>query len=112
MPDREELHELHVDQSCTGAQCQGITIAAHIERGAVAPEQSRQTAGRDDGCLGRDRHRAAAANFEGNSAGHGAIGFDQVNDQQVTDASNGVVVLVQHFAQRLRNRGPVLRKST
>src|SRR5256885_13720121 len=36
MPDRKELHELHVDELRPGAQREYISVAAHVGRGAVA----------------------------------------------------------------------------
>src|SRR5207244_4427059 len=36
MPDRKELHELHVDEFRPRAQSERVAIAAHIQRGAVA----------------------------------------------------------------------------
>ena len=56
MPDRKELHELHVDEVGPGGKRQRIAVAAHIRRGAVAPENPGKPAGGDDHRLGGDRH--------------------------------------------------------
>ena len=37
MADRKKLDELHVHERRAGAQCQRITVAAHIGRRAVSP---------------------------------------------------------------------------
>src|SRR5436309_6209695 len=37
VPDREELHEFHIDELSAGGERQRVTIATHIRRGAVAP---------------------------------------------------------------------------
>ena len=70
MADREELHELHVDELGAGAQRQRIAVAAHIGRRAVAPIKPREAAGGDDDRLGRDRDRRAVAHREARPRRH------------------------------------------
>jgi len=59
MPDREELHELHVDER---ARPRGDRARSRrrpmIARCAVAAIEPCQSAGRDDGGLGRKHHPA------------------------------------------------------
>ena len=68
MPDREELHELHVDERRARAQRERIAVAAHVGRGAVAAIKPRQPAGRHDGGLGRDGDGRAARQMQRDGA--------------------------------------------
>ena len=88
MPDREELHEFHVDQLRTGAQRQRITVAAHIQRGAVAAIKPRQPAGRDHHGLGRDRHRFAGLHMHGGGSAGDAVLERDVDDQKIADTAD------------------------
>jgi hypothetical protein len=84
--DRKELHELHVDQLGAGAQCQRVAIAAHVERRAVARIQARQSAGRDDGRLRRDRYRRPGGHVYRLRPGADPIANGEIRDQEVADA--------------------------
>ncbi len=83
MPDREELHEFHVDERCAGAQRERIAVAAHVGRRAVAAIEPRQPAGGHDRRLGGDGDRRAARQMQPAGTDHLAILAQQVDDQQV-----------------------------
>ena len=112
MADRKELHELHVDELGAGAQRERVTVAAHVDRGAVARVEARQSAGGNDRRLGSDRQRFTGDHMDGMSADAHAIVKREVGDQEVADAAD-----LGHAAARcarsvLETAGPVLRKST
>ena len=104
MPDREELHEFHVDQLRAGAQRQRIAVAAHIQRGAVAPIEPRQPAGRDHHGLGRDGDGLAGLHVNGGGAAGDAVFERDVDDEEIADTADRRLAL--HLVpQRLRHRG-------
>ena len=89
MADREELHELHVDQRGTGAQRQRISVAAHIGGGAVAPIEPGQAAGSDHDGLGLERDDRRSG-YEVPSRRGFAIATNDIDDDQVADPADSV----------------------
>ena len=111
MADREELHELHVDQLGAGAQRQRVAVAAHVGRRAVAAIKSGQTAGRDDHGLGRKRHRTAGRHMQrGGATGFAVLNRD-INDEQIADRRTPLA-LFSRVRSVFDTAGPVERKST
>ena len=100
--DREELHELHVDQRRAGAQRQRVAVAAHVRRRAVAAIEPRQAAGGDDGGLGVDDDRLAGAEMQRHGADDVAAVAQQIDDAQVAGAADARD-LVHHRAHCLRH---------
>src|SRR3954469_20869025 len=86
MADREELHELHVDELRSRAEGEGVAVAAHVDRRAVPRIQARQAAGGDDGRLGGDRYRFAACRMKGVRTDADSILHGKLGDQEVTRA--------------------------
>ena len=104
MPDREELHELHVDQRRAGAKAERIAVAAHVGGGAVAAVEPRQPAGGDDGRLGGDHHRRAAADMPGRPRPPTSPSTLQEIDHAEVAVAGDAGGLVNDGAQRLRHR--------
>ena len=111
MPDREELHELHVDEWRAGAEAQRIAVAAHVDGSAVAPVEPRQPAGGDNGGLRRDHHRRAAFRMPRHRARNLTVDFQQIDHAQVALAGDAGR-LVTTVRSVFDTAGPVLRKST
>ncbi len=105
VPDREELHEFHVDQRGAGAQRQRIAVAAHIGRGAVAAVKPRQAAGRQHRGLGGDHHRRAGAEMIGDGAGDFAVADHEIDDAQIAGFADRRIAR-HRGAQGFRHRRP------
>jgi len=88
MADREELHEFHVDQLRAGAQRQGVAVAGHVGRGAVAAIQAGEAAGRKDDGLGGERHRAAGRNMQRGGAASLAVPDGDIDDEKIADQAD------------------------
>src|SRR5690606_18829417 len=86
-----------------GAKAERIAVAAHVHRGAVAAIESGEPAGGDDGGLGADDDRGAAAEVPGHRAGDLAVRLDQIDHVKVAGAADGLV-LVNDGAEGFRNR--------
>src|SRR5437588_2009041 len=74
MPDREVLHEFHVDQLRSGAERERVAVAAHVERGAVARIEAGEAAGGDDRRLRRDGNRSPGSDMPSLRADDSTIG--------------------------------------
>ena len=105
MPDRKKLHELHVDEFGASSQRQRITIAAHVDRGAVARIEPREAPGRHDRRFRRNRHRLASRQMHRVRANAHAIAHRQLGDEQVAGAPDSGRAL-QVRPQCLRHRRP------
>ena len=103
MPDREELHEFHVDERRAGAQRERVAVAAHVGGGAVAAVEAGEPAGGDDRRLGGDGDRRAARQMQRHRARDLAAAAHEIDDQQIAGLADGLGA-GDHAAQRLRHR--------
>src|SRR5438105_7156925 len=87
MPDREVLHEFHVDQLRSGAERERVAIAAHVERGAVARIEPGEAAGGDDRRLRRDGNRSPGSDMHGMRADACAVRERELGDEQIAGAA-------------------------
>ena len=102
MADREELHELHVDELGPRAQRQRMAVATHVRRGAVAPIETRESARGEHHGAGRNRDGPSVGDREADRAARYAVLDHEVRDVEVADARD-LALPLHARAQRLRH---------
>src|SRR5215467_4317339 len=101
MANRKKLDEFHVHQRCTGAQSQGVAVATHIGRCAVAAIKSRETTGCQYRRFCRQSNRSTRSEMQGHRAGNSVARSQKIDDAEVArlaDAAGSI----HHTAQCLR----------